>query len=129
MYHVVMGVGPDDDQAAAKASAVVDLPHAPEAVEVTVVHVSDDPAFDPTTVPAVTETLDRLQRAGVEATVEVVDAGPTDAVLETADAVDADCLCVGGRRRSPAGKLQLKTGTQQVILGTDLPVLVAGQAD
>jgi nucleotide-binding universal stress UspA family protein len=129
MYHVVMGVGPDDDQAAAKAAAVADLPHAPEAVTVTIVHVSDDPELDPTTVPSVAETLDRLRTAGVEATVEVVDSGPTDAVLETADAVDADCLCVGGRRRSPAGKLQLKAGTQQIILGTDLPVLVAGRAD
>jgi nucleotide-binding universal stress UspA family protein len=129
MYHVVMGVGPDDEQAAAKATAVADLPHAPDAVEVTVVHASADPELDPTTVPAVGATLDRLRTASVETAVEVVDADPTDAVLGTADAVDADCLCVGGRRRSPAGKRQLKTGAQQVILGTDRPVLVAGQAD
>lgn len=129
MYHVVMGVGPGDEQAAAKAAAVTDLPHAPETVRVTVVHASEDPSFDPTTVPAVAATLDRLETAGVEASAVAVDETPTDAVLETADRVDADVLCVGGRRRSPAGKLQLKTGAQQVILGTDRPVVVAGRAD
>lgn len=127
MYHVVVGVGADDDQAGDKADAVADLPDAAESVRVTVVHAADDDR-DPTAVPAVASALDRLERVGVDAHAVVVDAGPTAAVLETAADVGADCVCVGGRRRSPAGKTQLKSGAKRVVLGTDLPVLVAGRA-
>ncbi|WP_255196699.1 universal stress protein [Halorarius litoreus] len=129
MYHVAMGIGPDDEQAAAKADAVIDLPQAPDAVVVTVVHASDDPDLDPTSVPAVASVLDRLRTAGVDVVAVVVDADPSQAVLDVADDADVDCICVGGRRRSPAGKLQLKNGAQQVILGTDRPALVVGQTD
>lgn len=129
MYHVVMGIGPDDGQAGAKADAVVGLPRAAEAVEVTVVHASDDSELDPRRVPSVVIALDRLEEAGVETDARVVQGDPTDAVVGTAEGLDADCVCVAGRRRSPAGKVQLKGGAQQVILGTDLPVLVAGHAD
>lgn len=129
MYHVVMGIGPDDGQAGTKADAVVGLPRATDSVRVTVVHASDDPELDPHRVPSIVVALDHLETAGVEAEARVVDGDPTDAVVEAADELDADCVCVAGRRRSPAGKMQLKGGAQQVILGTDLPVLVAGRAD
>lgn len=127
MYHVVVGVGPDDDRATDKADAMADLPDATGSVRVTVVHAADDDR-DPKSVPSVASALDRLEGAGVDARAVVVDADPTAAVLETAADVDADCICVGGRRRSPAGKTQLKSGAERVVLGTDRPVLVAGRA-
>lgn len=129
MYHVVAGVGRDDDQAAEKAAAIAALPRAADAVRVTVVHATDDPALDPAAVGSVATVLDHLATAGVDAEAITVDGSPTRAVLDAAARVDADCICVGGRRRSPAGKRQLKSGAQQVILRTDLPVLVAGSAD
>lgn len=131
MYHVVMGVGADDDQVDLKVDAVSDLP-ADGSVRVTVLHARGAPAADdatpedPQTVPSVARTLEALGEVGVEAEAVAVEGRPTDALLEYAGEVDAECICVGGRRRSPAGKLQLKNGAQQVIVNADRPVLVVG---
>lgn len=129
MYHVVVGVGPDDEQTTEKVEAIADLPASPSSVRATVVHATDDPDAEPTDVGSVAEALDLFSAAGIETETVVVDDSPSDAVIQTVTAVDADCVCVGGRRRSPAGKLQLKSGSQRVILKSDVPVLVAGQAN
>lgn len=129
MYQVVMGVAPGDDRVREKVGAVADLPEAADAVAVTVVHATDDPDADVTAVDAVAEALSACRDAGVDAEAVGVTAEPTDAVLETAERLDADCVCVAGRRRSPAGKLQLKAGAEEVILRADRPVVVAGRVD
>jgi len=46
--------------------------------------------------------------------------------LDAATDPDVDAICVGGRRRSPAGKLQLKPGATEVLLRAEVPVVVAG---
>lgn len=129
MYHVVLGVGEDDDQARTKAEAVVDLPGRPADVRATVVHITDDPDLDPLTVDSVRETREYLQDAGVETAVTTTDGHPTRAIADTAHDLDADAISVGGRHRSPAGKIQLRSGAEAVILNTDLPVIVAGRRD
>lgn len=129
MYEVVVGVAPEDERVGDKVAAVADLPEAPEQVRVTVVHATDEADADVTDVDSVADALALLEDAGIEATAVGVAEGPTEAVLSVARDVDANCICVGGRRRSPAGKLQLKTGAQQVILRADRPVLVAGQVE
>lgn len=129
MYHVVLGVGEDDDQARTKAEAVVDLPGRPADVRATVVHITDDPDLDPLTVDSVRETREYLQDADVETAVTTTDGHPTRAIADTAHDLDADAISVGGRHRSPAGKIQLRSGAEAVILNTDLPVIVAGRRD
>ena len=47
-----------------------------------------------------------------------------DALLRLVDAVKADLLVIGARRRSPVGKALLGSVTQTVILEANLPVLV-----
>jgi nucleotide-binding universal stress UspA family protein len=47
-----------------------------------------------------------------------------DALLGLVDAVDADLLVIGARRRSPVGKALLGSVAQTVILEAKLPVLV-----
>lgn len=133
MYHVVMGVAPDDERATEKAEAVVDLPGA---VRVTLVHVADgdDSDGDPESVPAVRETVAYLEEHDVGTVTEtrlVPESAverASDALLSVAGEVDADLVVVAGRRRSPAGKLQLSGGSQSVVLNADRPVLVAGDA-
>lgn len=128
MYHVVMGVGPEDEQALQKAEAVADLPGRAD-VAVTIVHVATDESAAEE-VPAVRRARESLADTGVEVALEVRDgANPTEVVLAVAEDLEADCICVGGRRRSPAGKLQLRSGAQAVILNADVPVLVAGDAE
>ncbi len=47
-----------------------------------------------------------------------------DALLRLVDAVEADLLVIGARRRSPMGKALLGSVAQTVILEANLPVLV-----
>lgn len=129
MYHVALGVSPDDEQLRDKIAAVVDLPQAKETVRVTLVHRhdGDGPIAD---VPVVAEGLEMLEGAGLEADVyDPGEARPSGGLIEATDELDVDLLCIGGRRRSPAGKLQMKTGAQKAILQAECPVLVAGELE
>ena len=47
-----------------------------------------------------------------------------DALLGLVDAIDAELLVIGARRRSPVGKALLGSVAQTVILEANLPVLV-----
>lgn len=129
MYHLALAVQSDDEHLGDKLDAVAALPEADGSVRVTVVHVheGDGPVED---VPTVAEALDRLRTAGVEATAEgVTDDDATRGLLDAAADLDVEAVCIGGRRRSPAGKLQLKPGAQEVLLRAEVPVVVAGDLE
>ncbi|WP_425954840.1 universal stress protein [Xylanimonas sp. McL0601] len=51
-------------------------------------------------------------------------AEPSDAVLDTADAVDATLVVIGARKRSSQGTFVMGTTTQRVLLDASVPVLV-----
>lgn len=129
MYHVAVAVAPDDDQVDDKVSAVADLPGAAEAVRATVVHFHDGDG-PVAAVPVVDRTVEGLEAAGIDC--EVYDTDRENAargLVEIAEELDVDLLCIGGRHRSPAGKLQLRTGAQEVVLRAPVPVLVAGELE
>jgi len=129
MYHIALAVQPDDEHLGDKVDAVTALPDAAGAIRVTVVHVSEADR-DAEAVPAVADAVDRLTGAGVEATVrDVTGEAPAPGLLAAAAELDPDAICIGGRRRSPAGKLQLKPGAQEVLLRAEVPVLVAGDLE
>ena len=128
MYHLALAVPPEDAHLEDKLDAVGSLPKAAESIRVTVVHVHDGDV-DAEAVPAVARALDALRTAGVEATVLGVDDDPTEGLLSAADDLAVDAVCIGGRRRSPAGKLQLKFGAQRVLLRAAVPVIVAGDPE
>lgn len=128
MYHVVMGVAADDAHARSKADAIVDLPTAVESVSVTIVHVTDDET-DLLSVPVIEETHEYLVDHGVEVSLLAADGTPMNGILDTAETENADLICIAGRHRSPAGKMQMRSGSEAVILNTDRPVLIAGQED
>lgn len=129
MYHVAVAVAPDDDQVDDKVSAVADLPGAAEAVRATVVHFHDGDG-PVAAVPVVDRTVEGLEAAGIDC--EVYDTDRENAargLVEVAEELDVDLLCIGGRHRSPAGKLQLRTGAQEIVLRAPVPVLVAGELE
>ena len=129
MYHVALGVPREDEHLGDKLEAVAALPDAEGSVGVSVVHVHDGEA-DVESVSTVAEATDRLESAGIEASVHgIVDEDPAAGLLEAAAELDPDAVCIGGRRRSPAGKLQLKPGAQKVLLRAEVPVIVAGDLE
>lgn len=126
MYNVVMGIAPEDPQVHSKVNAVTDLPAVSESVSVTIVHVTDEET-DLLAIPAVGKAHKGLTNHGIDVSLHAADGTPLNAVLSVAEDEDADLICIGGRRRSPAGKMQLRSGSKAVILNTDRPVLIAGR--
>jgi nucleotide-binding universal stress UspA family protein len=88
-------------------------------------------ADDPTTPPSVEELLvrDPELRATLAGDALRLEVRPSslpdaaDAVLQTAQLLDAELIVIGVRRRSPVGKLFLGSSAQRILLGADCPVL------
>ncbi len=64
---------------------------------------------------------ERLEAAGISVTVAGALGDRTDAILETAEDVEADRIIVGGRKRSPVGKALFGSTAQQVMLNASCP--------
>ncbi|MDZ7701014.1 MAG: universal stress protein [Halobacteriales archaeon] len=126
MYEIVMAIDTDEDRAIAQAETVAALPGADDAVHATLLH---DFTYNPeggsvSQVAAVRRAREVLEDAGVAVTLEESSGDPGHAIVELAEEVDADLICVAGRKRSPAGKALFGSVTQDVFLGTDRPVLL-----
>lgn len=129
MYEVLLAVDDSEERAVRQARAVADLPGGEE-VHVTLLHsFTDNPTgASAGQVASVRRAMEILDEAGVETDVYEDSGDPTEAILDTASEVGANVICVGGRRRSPAGKALFGSVAQSVILGADRPVLVTGGA-
>ncbi len=123
MYTVVMGVGTDHERTLRKAHAIADLPAPPESLAVVVVQAGGSSAD----TPDIARVVSFFDEHDIDSTVETVSTDPPTALVEVATDREADLICVGGRQRSPAGKAQLRSGAQSVMVNTDRPVLVAGE--
>ncbi|NEU56655.1 universal stress protein [Halorussus sp. MSC15.2] len=131
MYHVVIAVDEESDRARRQARAVADLPSAADEVRATLLHVfTENPGgASATQVGSVRRAEEMLDEAGVEVEVAERSGEPAATVLDFAQSEDADCICVGGRSRSPAGKAIFGSVSQSVILQSDRPVIVSGSTE
>jgi nucleotide-binding universal stress UspA family protein len=131
MVRLLLALDDDLSQAQAQIAAIEDMVETADGAEAFLLHVFDDNPEGASVhqVEAVRETKDRLEAAGV--TVELLESSgdPAEEVLKHAEEYDVDQICVGGRKRSPAGKALFGSVTQDVILGTHRPVLVCGSAE
>jgi nucleotide-binding universal stress UspA family protein len=129
MYQIVMAVDTSEARARAEADAVLELPRDPSDVHVTILHdfTNNPSGASVTQVSAVRRARERLEEGGVEVELAESSGDPAEAILETADDLDADMIVLAARKRSPTGKVIFGSVTQTVILGTDRPVLVCSE--
>ncbi|MFT4950176.1 MAG: nucleotide-binding universal stress UspA family protein [Natronomonas sp.] len=134
MYQVLAPIDDDPERGLSQAEFIETLPRANEEVEAALTHVlqtegSDlpEPMATPSRVRAVREVRDYLQDAGISTTIREADVPPADGILDLADTIDTDLIVMGGRKRSPAGKVLFGSVTQSVLLNTNRAVAVTGR--
>ncbi|MDB2264505.1 universal stress protein [Halorubrum ezzemoulense] len=126
MYDVLLGIGLDDEpRAIAQAEAVIDLPGDPDEVTAHLCHVFRDNPEGASVhqIGTVRRAREILEDAGVNCVHYEASGDPGEEILAAATDIDADLICVSGRKRSPAGKVVFGSTTQALVLNADRPVL------
>jgi nucleotide-binding universal stress UspA family protein len=131
MYQVVLAVDESVQRSMEQARAVTNLPRETNALSVTIAHSfsyksPDDDIEDLESVSEVTSFFDEV---GVDYQLRQAQEEPTDFVLRIAEEVGADLICVSGRKKSPVAKALLGSVSQQLILRSEQPILLAGNAE
>lgn len=125
MYEYLLTIDGDEARAKAQAETVADHPATDADTHATLLHVdSGSESTEVEELPAITLAKDRLEDADIAVDVVGIEGDPTTAILETAEGIGADRICVAGRKRTPTGKALFGSVTQGVILSTTRPVLV-----
>jgi nucleotide-binding universal stress UspA family protein len=133
MYRVLLPVDQSVDRGLTQAEYIVNQPLDADAVAVVIMHTMEDvdkgvpeSMQTPEHVESVKRVREYLEERGFEVSVEGVSQPPVKAIETVADAVSADEIILGGRKRSPAGKVLFGSVSQSVLLNSDLPVVVTG---
>lgn len=125
MYEYLLTIDGDEPRARAQAETVSDHPTNTPEIHATLLRVATE--SEPTPIeemPAVTLAQDILGDAGIDTDHVSIEGDPTTVILETAEEIDANRICIAGRKRTPTGKAVFGSVTQGVILSTPRPVLV-----
>lgn len=138
MYNVLLAVDADETRAERSANAIVDLPADPSSIDVVLLNVfkefevtdgegrvDSSELYDEGAFPdSVTKATEILDAAGIDATKRREHGNPAELILEVAEEIDANLVAVGGRKRSPTGKVIFGSVTLSVLQEADTPVLV-----
>lgn len=128
MNDVVLAIDQNVERATTKAETVIDLFDVDD-VRAYLLHdfVDNPEGASVTQVEAVKRAQELLEAAGVPVELREGSGEPAESIITTAEELDADAICVGGRNRSPAGKVLFGSVSQSVVLNTERPVLICGE--
>ncbi|WP_226022944.1 universal stress protein [Halomicrobium salinisoli] len=130
MIHILLPIGTDDERAVAQAETVCDLFDSENLTAHLFHDFTDNPEGGSVTqVGSVRRAADVLEDAGIDVEYHEASGDPAETVIETADELDVDAICLAGRKRSPTGKALFGSVSQEVILGTDRPVIICSPND
>lgn len=139
MHRILMPVDHSEERARSQVNYVKTLPNASDAVEVKLLHVFDDEdsldpsndesARDPDTIPSVAQTKTALEESDIDYEVLKDRHDVVTAIVDQATEHDVDAIVLGGRKRSPAGKVLFGSITMSVLRNTAIPVVVTGELE
>ncbi len=128
MYDVLLCVDEHESRSLEQARAVVDLPGDPGSINVHVFHSFEDNPAGATIMqfgPA-RRARNLLEDEGLNVTMEESSGPPAERILERAEELNVNMICLSGRKRTPVGKILFGSVTQAVLLEADQPVLTCG---
>lgn len=125
MTRVLLSIDDDETRAKAQAQTVLDLFETDD-LTVDLLHVFEQNPEGATAqqMASVRRAKELLEDGGVTVNAMGESGEPSEQILAYAEEIDADSVCIAGRKRSPAGKLVFGSVTQEIILNTERPVLV-----
>ncbi|GGN10255.1 universal stress protein [Halarchaeum nitratireducens] len=116
-----------DENDAIRVSETVERLYDADEVEVGLVHCfTENPeGASAAQLSSVRHASERLEAAGFDVEIHERSGDPASEVLEAAVEIGADLVCLGGRRRSAAGKVMFGSTAQSVLHDADRPVVLA----
>lgn len=125
MYRVLLAIDDDESRALAQANAIAEFP-TDDDITAHLCHVfRDNPeGASVNQISAVRRARERLEEAGIDTVHHEASGDPAEEILAAAEEIDADLICLSGRKRSPTGKAVFGSVTQSVIRSSERPVLV-----
>lgn len=85
---------------------------------------SEDVFEDAATPASVTAAVEYFEGHGATVDIQRAHGDPAEAIVKVADDLDIDMIAMGGRQRTPAGKVLFGSVTQGVLLNAERPVFV-----
>ena len=124
MKDVLLGIDQSVERAVEQAETVLDLFEV-DNIQVYLLHdFEENPeGASVVQVDSVKRATEIFEEAGVSVSLREGSGDPAESIVQHAEDLDADAVCVAGRKRSPAGKMLFGSVSQSVILNTDRPVL------
>ncbi|WP_066385573.1 universal stress protein [Halalkalicoccus paucihalophilus] len=128
MFRVLLAIDDNINRARMQAETIEQLTAQRTDTEITLLHVFTDNTSGASIsqVKAARTAEDELTGIDGRVTMDETSGDPSEMILRYIENNDIDLICLGGRKRSPTGKALFGSVTQDVILGTDCPVLVCG---
>lgn len=135
MYRILLAADENEERTEAQTRAVRRLSENNTTLAVTLIHVFNAESGNRFTENAplreqlpenVAALQMQLEKMGYETDVVIETSNNIgNALVQTAGEIGADCIIVGGRKRSPVGKALFGSVAQHTILNADIPVMIA----
>lgn len=130
MNQLLLAIDESIERATAQVETTLDLFDGDDVTAYLLYDFVDNPeGASVSQVDAVTRAQSLLEAEGVTVEFRERSGEPARSIVETADDLNVDAVCVAGRKRSPTGKVLFGSVTQSVILQTDRPVIVCSPSD